>query len=106
MQLIEGGGVSKLRDVIRQLGYNKDVDIEVGTVTAPLPDINVQLDEVNFVLEAEDCAVCDHLRAHEREVSINGQDTTITFKDALKVGDRVAVVMFGAGQRYLILDRI
>lgn len=106
MQLIEGGGVSKLRDIIRQLGYNKDVDIEVGTVTAPLPDINVKLDDVNFVLDAEDCDVCEHLREHEREVCINGQDTTITFKDALKIGDRVAVVMFGAGQRYVILDRI
>lgn len=106
MQLIEGGGVSQLRDVIRQLGYNKDVDIELGTVIAPLPDINVKLDADNFELDAEDCVVCEHLRAHEREVSINGQDTTIMFKEALKVGDRVAVVMFGAGQRYLILDRI
>lgn len=106
MQLIEGGGVSQLRDIVKQLGYNKDVDIELGTVIAPLPDINVRLDDVNFDLESEDCVVCEHLRAHEREVSIDGQDATITFKDALKVGDRVAVVMFSAGQRYLILDRI
>ncbi|QOS80987.1 DUF2577 domain-containing protein [Paenibacillus sp. JNUCC31] len=105
MQLLEGGGVSKLRDIIRQLGYNKDVDIEVGTVIA-YPDIRVKLDEANFDLDTEDCEICEHLREHEREVSINGQDTTITFKDALKVGDRVAVVMFSAGQRYLILDRI
>ncbi|NUU74243.1 DUF2577 family protein [Paenibacillus xylanilyticus] len=106
MQLIEGGGVSQLRGIVKQLGYNKDVDIEMGTITAPLPNISVKLDEANFDLDAEDCDVCEHLREHEREVSINGQDTTITFKDALKVGDRVAVVMFGAGQRYLILDRI
>ncbi|WP_339274471.1 DUF2577 family protein [Paenibacillus sp. FSL W8-0426] len=106
MQLIEGGPVSKLRDVIRLLGYNKDVDIEFGTVIAPLPDILVRLDDANFELDSEDCVVCEHLREHDREVTLGGQDTTITFKDALRVGDRVAVAVFGAGQGYMILDRI
>lgn len=30
----------------------------------------------------------------------------ITFHDTLKAGDRVAVASFGAGQRYIVLDRI
>ncbi|MGG1644148.1 DUF2577 domain-containing protein [Paenibacillus sp. NRS-1782] len=30
----------------------------------------------------------------------------ITFHDTLRAGDRVAIASFGAGQRYIVLDRI
>lgn len=105
-ELIEGGGVSQFRHVVRQLGYNKDVDIEFGTVTAPLPDIRVQVNGMKFELEADDLVVCEHLRAHSRQATIGGSNVEIAYKDALEVGDRVALAMFNKGQAYIVLDRI
>lgn len=103
----EGGhGTSRLRHVIKQLGYNKDVDIEFATVTAPLPNIRVRIDNLPFDLEEEDVLVCEHLREHKRRAEIDGNAAEITFEDSLKAGDRVIVVSYYAGQNYVILDRI
>ncbi|SDC86810.1 Protein of unknown function [Paenibacillus sp. CF095] len=106
LETIDGGGVSKLRDVIRQLGYNKDVDVEIGTVTAPLPDIRVKLDNVNFELEREDIVIVERLKGYTRTVRINGVDAEIEFPPVLEAGDRVVLQMFNAGQDYVILDRL
>lgn len=38
--------------------------------------------------------------------SFTSGEFEITFHDELKAGDRVAVASFGAGQRYIVLDRI
>lgn len=101
-----GSGSSRLRHVIKQIGYNKDVDIEFATITAPLPDLRFQVDNVKIEFDAYDAVVAEHLREHKREAVINGQDVEITFKDALKVGDRVAVAMYNDNQAYFIIDRI
>jgi len=106
LETIDGGGVSKLRDVVKQLGYNKDVDVEIGTVTAPLPDIRVKLDNANFELEREDVVVPERLRGYTRTVKINGIDAEIEFPPVLEAGDRVIVQMFNAGQDYVIIDRL
>lgn len=106
LETIDGGGVSKLRDVIRQLGYNKDVDVEIGTVTAPLPDIRVKLDNANFELEREDIVIVERLAGYKRAVKINGVDAEIEYEPSLEAGDRVIVQMFNAGQDYVILDRL
>lgn len=105
LETIDGGGVSKLRDIVRQLGYNKDVDVEFGTVIAPLPDISVKLDNANFELESEDIVVPEHLAGYKRKVKINGTDAEIEFDPVLEPGDRVIVLMFNAGQDYLLFDR-
>ncbi|KOS02510.1 hypothetical protein AM598_11850 [Paenibacillus polymyxa] len=38
--------------------------------------------------------------------SFTSGEFEITFHDTLKAGDRVAIASFGAGQRYIVLDRI
>lgn len=107
VEIIEGAGRSKLRHVIRELGYNKDVDVEFATVLAPLPDIRVKVDGQPFDLDAGDVIVCEHLTKHKRMVAVNGAaPVEIEFDDALKAGDRVIIVSYGAGQNYVILDRI
>lgn len=107
VEMIEGAGRSKLRHVIRELGYNKDVDIEFATVLAPLPGISIKVDGQPFDLDADDVIVCEHLTKHKRKVAINGAaPVEIEYEDALKAGDRVVVVSYGAGQNYVILDRI
>ncbi|MDN4069711.1 DUF2577 domain-containing protein [Paenibacillus vini] len=105
-EYIGHSGAAKLRHVIKQLGYNKDVDVEFATILAPLPDIRVKLDGQSFELDADDLIVCEHLTEHKRQAEINGSIVEITFKDALKPGDRVVIVSYFAGQQYVILDRI
>lgn len=107
VEMIEGSGRSKLRHVIREIGYNKDVDVEFATVLAPLPDVRVKVDGQPFELDADDVLVCEHLTQHKRKAAINGAaPVEIEFESALKTGDRVLVVSYGAGQNYVILDRI
>lgn len=107
VEMIEGAGRSKLRHVIRELGYNKDVDIEFATVLAPLPDIRVKVDGQPFELDADDVMVCEHLTKHKRKIAINGAaPVEIEFDDELATGDRVIIVSYGASQNYVIIDRI
>jgi hypothetical protein len=106
LETIDGGGVSKLRDVIRQLGYNKDVDVEIGTVIAPLPDIRVKLDNVNFELEREDLVIPERLKGYTRTLKINGVDAEVEYPPVLEAGDRVVLQMFNAGQDYVLIDRL
>ncbi|URJ51263.1 DUF2577 domain-containing protein [Paenibacillus polymyxa] len=146
IKLIEGSGVSQFRDVIKQIGYNVEVDIEYATIIAPPPALRVQVDNMKIELDADDVIIPEHLREHTRKVSVKEVEPTtlelnrytrvtketessapvnskafsdvfnfgsftsgefeITFHDTLKAGDRVAVASFGAGQRYIVLDRI
>lgn len=106
LETIDGGGVSKLRDIVKQLGYNKDVDVEFGTVTAPLPDIHVKLDEANFELERDDLVVPERLKGYTRTIKINGVEAEVEYPPVLEVGDRVIVQMYNAGQDYVIIDRL
>lgn len=105
-EYIGNSGAARLRHVIRQLGYNKDVDIEFATILAPLPDIRARVDGQPFELDADDFIVCEHLTEHKRQAKIDDSAVEITFKDALKAGDRVVIVSYLAGQDYVILDRI
>ncbi|WP_025676528.1 DUF2577 family protein [Paenibacillus polymyxa] len=146
IERIDGGGVSQLIDVIKQLGYNVEVDIEYATILAPPPALRVQIDNMKIELDADDVIVPEHLREHTRKVSVKAVEPTtleldrytrvtketessapvnskafrdvfnfgaftsgefeITFHDTLRAGDRVAIASFGAGQRYIVLDRI
>lgn len=105
-ETIEGTNVSKLWDLVRQVGYNKDVDVEFGTVTAPLPDIRVKLDDANFELERDDLVIPERLRGYTRTIKINGVEAEVEYPPVLEAGDRVIVQMYNAGQDYVIIDRL
>ncbi|QDX93643.1 DUF2577 domain-containing protein [Brevibacillus laterosporus] len=126
---LEGGGPSQLRQLIKQIGYNKDVDIELGTVIAPPPAIRVKVDnDEKLELLAEDLIVAEHLTRHTRKVTLTSErvdesmatagytphthDITslvitgeIEFTDELKAGDRVIIQSINEGQTYIIQDR-
>ncbi|ANA80151.1 DUF2577 domain-containing protein [Paenibacillus glucanolyticus] len=107
IELIEGGGFSQLKHVVKTIGHNKDVDIEFATVLAPLPGIRIKIDNMPVELDADDVVVCEHLRDHMREVTINsGEIVELAVLSPLKSGDRVAVAMYAENQGYLVLDRI
>ncbi|WP_232696183.1 DUF2577 domain-containing protein [Brevibacillus daliensis] len=130
---LEGGGVSKLRQRISQIGYNKDVDIELGTVLTPLPNLTVQVDaDQKLVLTTDDLIVAERLTRHKRIATLShseGADRDLgdgkatdsssdaydqswdhryielTFEDVLKPGDRVILASINEGQTFVVVDR-
>jgi Protein of unknown function (DUF2577) len=99
---MEGSGASRLVQLIRSYGYNKDVDFELATVVAPPPNLQITLDKDGLILEASDLVVCEHLTEHSRELT---DGTTLTFRPALKVGDKVIVVSSEEKQQFLVIDK-
>lgn len=104
---MEGTGISKLALSIRKHGYTEFDRFELATVVSSPPAIRVRIDNDKIDLEAGDIVIAEHLTAHNRLVSINGNEAaTLAFHDELQEGDRVVVVSMNAGQRFLILDRM
>ena len=48
--------------------------IELGTVTAPPPNLRIKLDHMPVEVQKEDLIVCEYLLRHERIVSIEHED--------------------------------
>lgn len=48
--------------------------IELGTVTAPPPNLQIKLDHMPVEVQKEDLIVCEYLLRHERIVSIEHED--------------------------------
>jgi hypothetical protein len=134
MDRLEGAGVSKLAQVIRSLGYNKDVDIIFGTIKAEPPDIKISLDNFEFELDKDDVYFVESLlprkvklKAQLRSDSVSSSMSTAGYTphthdiskmdidgkleveytqedNGLKVGDRVILIDYG--QAYLVLDKV
>lgn len=83
----EGGWDSKLTQLIRETGYNKDVDIEIGTVKSITPNLRITIDGLKFDLEEDDLVLA------ERIVGV------------LETGDQVIVASSNNSQRYFVLDK-
>lgn len=112
---LEGGHSAKLYQMISNIGYNKDVDFEIGTVLSPYPDIEIQLDGDNIVLDAGDLVLaqrlCDHTITMTQVDGTTGEPTTggeLTFKvkSPLNVGDEVIVASFNNGVAFIVLDKV
>lgn len=126
---VEGNGFSKLTQVIRDTGYNKDIDIELATVTASPPNLKIKVDNMDVELEKDDLIVAERLTKYKQniklvtndlnvnmssegytphthdmsEIAIN--DAEIEFLDELKIGDRIIVASIKDGQLFVILDK-
>jgi hypothetical protein len=128
----EGNGASQLVQLMKIHGYNKDINIELGTVTAAPPALKVRLDNMTIDLEAEDLVIAERLTKRKEKITIRATNVTdtmsavtvgangshihditaltltqaeIEYLDELKVGDRVVVAEVDEGQTYIILDR-
>jgi Protein of unknown function (DUF2577) len=99
---IEGSGESRLIQLIRKYGYNKDVDFELATVVAPPPNLRIKLDKDGITLEKGDLIVCESLTQHTRELT---DGSTLTFKTALKAGDKVIVASLDEKQLFIVIDK-
>lgn len=121
----EGSASSKLAALIRQIGHNTDVQVRLGTVTSPPPNLKIKIDGRAGELESDDCIVAESLVDHKRSVSISGGSvsgsvstggnlTTLTVTDAemsvkgvLTQGTRVIALAYETqyGTQYVILDK-
>jgi Protein of unknown function (DUF2577). len=103
---LEGDGAARLIQLMRQHGYNKDVDFELATVTSAPPNLRIQIDNMKVELDRDDLVVAQYLTKHKRQVKINGGTTVeLEFQDELKVGDRVIVASTRNDQLYIVLDK-
>jgi hypothetical protein len=85
---IEGSAASRMVQLIRKHGYNRDMSIELATVITPLPDLSVQLSSDGLVLEREDLVIA-------------GIVATYT----LIAGDQVIVIGNDDSQFYYVIDK-
>lgn len=102
---IEGSGASKIAQLMRKYGYNKDLDAEVAVVLSPLPNLSVKLASDGLVLERSDLVVAEWLTEHTRSVLLNGSPAEITFQAQLAAGDKVIVVCAEESQQYFVIDK-
>lgn len=70
----EGDGFSKLAQEITKGGYNKAIDIEIGKVIAPPPDIIIRVDSSPILLDKYDLIIAEHLTRHDRIVTIEHEE--------------------------------
>lgn len=87
--------------LIQEIGYNKDTDIELGTVVKALPDIEIQIDGFDLLLDKDDVILAERLCDHTLVTSTGELD----IKSPLKVGDRVLVASVRNNQLFIILDK-
>ncbi|WP_128893626.1 DUF2577 family protein [Longirhabdus pacifica] len=72
MQKLEGNAYSQLVQMMKWLGYNKDVDIELATVTSIDP-LRIKVDNMDVELEGSDLIVSEQLLDHTRKIKIDSQ---------------------------------
>ncbi|UKS30148.1 DUF2577 domain-containing protein [Paenibacillus sp. HWE-109] len=103
---LQGTGISRLVQAIREIGRNDYDRIELATVTVALPAIAIKIDNMALTLDAGDIVIAEHLTEHTRQVTINGGSVAeMTVKSPLEAGDRVIVVSMNGGQSYVVLDK-
>lgn len=73
---IEGSGASQLVQLIRELGYNSEVTIELATVTAAPPELKIKVDHMNLELEKDDLIVAQSLTKHKRKINVKSEGKT------------------------------
>ncbi|MBD2867736.1 DUF2577 domain-containing protein [Paenibacillus arenilitoris] len=76
MQRIEGSGASQLVQLIRAIGHNADVSIELATVTAAPPELKIKVDHMNVELEKDDLVVAQSLTKHKRKINLKSEGGT------------------------------
>lgn len=74
----EGSAASQIVQLMKHHGYNKDMDIELGTVTGSAPTLKVKVDNMSIELESDDLIVSEHLTKHKRRIKITTNNAVIT----------------------------
>lgn len=85
---IEGSAASRMVQLMRKHGHNRDVSIELATVITPLPDLSVKL-------------ASDGMELEHGDLIIAGIVATYT----LIAGDQVIVICDDDSQMYYVIDK-
>jgi len=98
------------------------VGVMEGDVVSAPPNLKIKLkNNSKLVIPKELLVVPEHLTTHSKICDIscsnvstslenfsnfNANGASVTFKNALKSGDKVMLISFEGGQRFYIMDRI
>ena len=85
---IEGGPASRLVQLMRKHGYNKDVSIELAMVVTPMPDLSLKLGSDGLVLERDDLIIAGIIETY-----------------SVSAGDQVIVIGDDDSQFYYVIDK-
>jgi hypothetical protein len=85
---IEGSAASRMVQLMRKHGYNRDMSIELATVITPMPDLSVKLGSDGMVLEREDLIVAGIIETY-----------------SVSAGDQVIVIGDDDSQFYYVIDK-
>lgn len=61
MDELEGSWETRGVGLMRKFGYNKDVDVLLGTIIAPPPNICIRIDKSALELDKDDVIVAQHI---------------------------------------------
>lgn len=86
---IEGSPASKMVQMMRSYGYNRELTLEVGTVLSPLPNLSINLESDSLTLDKDDLIIA----------------TTVANLD-IKTGDQVIVLGDNDSQFYYVIDGV
>ncbi|QJC51731.1 DUF2577 domain-containing protein [Paenibacillus albicereus] len=70
----EGSGASQLVQLMRNIGWNADTTIELGTVVSAPPELKIRIDHMELVLEKDDLVVAERLTKHTRKVDMSASE--------------------------------
>lgn len=96
---------AELRRVIGKYGYNRTLEIEMGTVVDDRP-LGIMLDGTDIIIRAQYLILSEHVTKYEVEIELDGVLRTATVDGALKRADRVLVVYDTDQAKYIVLDRV
>ncbi|MGP0587274.1 DUF2577 family protein [Paenibacillus timonensis] len=97
MERIEGSGASQLVQLIRAIGYNSDITLELATVTAAPPELKIKVDHMNVELEKDDLIVAQSLTKYSRKVNVKSEGKTEVSSTSITQAS-VLVVSSGSGE--------
>lgn len=119
MAQLEGNGAQRLLQLLGPKGQL--TALTLATVVSPSP-ISIQVDGDTETTPSEGIIMAEHLTEHTRTISLQGgtvngstsdgtlssltvTDAKMTFKNDLKVGDRLIVAITNDGQLIYVLDK-
>lgn len=95
---------AELRRVIAKYGFNRTLDIEMGTVANDRP-LGIMIDGTDIIIGAQYLILSERVTKHTVEIELGGVLRTATVDGALKQADRVLVVYDADQAKFIVLDR-
>jgi hypothetical protein len=100
-------GAAAFVKLMQQIGYNKGLMLEAGTVIQIEPEIKIRLLNDNLILDQEDLAINEDLLPMTETVKIDGVNQVIEYPMQIKLGDSVLVANDSdVGQDYYVITKL